>query len=303
MLNTYLMSTRQKLNDTAAQFYATSDLTDYINQARNRVAAASQCCRYLPPSSGSFVALGVSAGGSGYTSAPTVTISGPDAIGAGFVQATATATIAGGQVTGFTITNAGTGYVNPTITLSGGGGAGAVASITLTSFLATVANQEIYNFATASATIPAGAGLASVIGLQSVAVSWGAQKPVLRWIDWSAFQAYFRSINYGSNWPVIWSQYAQGIAGSIYLYPIPSQTMAMDWDCYCLPIPLVDDTTVEAIPYPFDSAVTWYAAYLASISSGKMDRANFFEAKYREHLTENRVFVSPSMVPDFYMGL
>src|ERR1700685_2403853 len=125
MLTAYLTSTRQKLNDTAKQFYSDADLTDYVNAARNRVAAASQCCRFLPPSSGSFATMTVGAGGTGYTSAPTVTISGPDAIGQGFTQATATATIAGGAVTGFTLTNVGTGYVNPTVTISGGGGSGA----------------------------------------------------------------------------------------------------------------------------------------------------------------------------------
>ena len=45
----------------------------------------------------------------------------------GLVTATATATAAGGQVTGFTITNPGAGYgAPPTVTLSGGGGSGAV---------------------------------------------------------------------------------------------------------------------------------------------------------------------------------
>ena len=67
------------------------------------------------------------AGGTGYTSAPTVTISAPTT--AGGVQATATCTITGGVVdSAITITNAGSGYVEqPTVTFSGGGGSGAAA--------------------------------------------------------------------------------------------------------------------------------------------------------------------------------
>jgi len=71
------------------------------------------------------------AGGSGYTSAPTVTITGGGGSGA-----TATATVAGGKVTGFTITNGGSGYTSaPTVTIAlpttaGGSGALAVATIT-----------------------------------------------------------------------------------------------------------------------------------------------------------------------------
>lgn len=67
----------------------------------------------------------VTAGGSGYTSAPAVAISG----GAGS-GATATAQITGGIVTSVTITNPGTGYGagdTLTVTFSGGGGSGATA--------------------------------------------------------------------------------------------------------------------------------------------------------------------------------
>lgn len=57
-------------------------------------------------------------GGAGYTSAPTIEITG-----GGFIeQATATCDIAGGKVNSVTITNAGNGYTSrPTIELTGGG--------------------------------------------------------------------------------------------------------------------------------------------------------------------------------------
>lgn len=55
--------------------------------------------------------------GVGYTSAPTVAITGGGGTGA-----TATATVAGGSVTGFTITAAGSGFTStPVVTLTGGG--------------------------------------------------------------------------------------------------------------------------------------------------------------------------------------
>ena len=70
----------------------------------------------------------VTAGGSGYTSAPTVSFTAP---GAG-VTATGTATISGGAVTAVTITNPGNGYAAaPTISFSGGGGTGATATAVL----------------------------------------------------------------------------------------------------------------------------------------------------------------------------
>jgi len=68
---------------------------------------------------GSVATIAITAGGSGYSSAPTVTIGAPNQTGG--VQATATATITGGIVTAITITEPGTGYTSPpTITFSSG---------------------------------------------------------------------------------------------------------------------------------------------------------------------------------------
>ena len=86
---------------------------DYSNYDSNSVASAT-----------------VTAGGSGYSSAPTVTFSAPTS----GITATGTATVSGGAVTAVTITNAGNGYTSaPTITFSGGGGSGAAATAVLAS--------------------------------------------------------------------------------------------------------------------------------------------------------------------------
>ena len=69
--------------------------------------------------------LTIQFGGSGYTSAPAIVITGDN-----IRQATATCTVSGGVVNTVTITNSGSGYTtNPTVTLIGGGYTG-LASIT-----------------------------------------------------------------------------------------------------------------------------------------------------------------------------
>jgi hypothetical protein len=74
---------------------------------------------------GKVTGITVTAAGSGYTSDPTVTIGS---------VATATATRTDNTVTGITLTAVGSGYTSaPTITISGGGGSGATAIATLSS--------------------------------------------------------------------------------------------------------------------------------------------------------------------------
>lgn len=66
--------------------------------------------------------------GTGYTSAPTVTIRGTG------IDAAATATIAGGQLAAVTLSDGGTGYQNPVVVeITGGGGSGAEVTATASS--------------------------------------------------------------------------------------------------------------------------------------------------------------------------
>lgn len=80
----------------------------------------------------SLVGIVVTAGGSGYTSAPTVTVNGTYT-----TPASAYARLGpGGVVTGIVITDPGSGYIGtPTISFSGGGGSGAVATAVMSSDL------------------------------------------------------------------------------------------------------------------------------------------------------------------------
>jgi hypothetical protein len=100
------------------------DIIDAISIAS--ASQAVQSIRSLSATnySGFVTFLKLTAGGSGYTSAPTVTISGGGGSGA-----TAIAYINNGAVMGFRMTALGSGYTStPTVTLSGGGGSGATAT-------------------------------------------------------------------------------------------------------------------------------------------------------------------------------
>ena len=92
-----------------------ADYAQYLNQKASRDSSTAAGIERIE----------VTAGGTGYTSAPTVAITGD---GSG---ATATATISGGAVTAVTVNNKGTNYRLVDITFSGGGGSDAAARAVL----------------------------------------------------------------------------------------------------------------------------------------------------------------------------
>lgn len=75
---------------------------------------------------GEIDSITITAGGTGYTSAPTVVIAGD-----GDGTASGTATISGGAVTGVTIDSSGSGYSFAFLTFTGGGGSGATGNVNL----------------------------------------------------------------------------------------------------------------------------------------------------------------------------
>lgn len=295
----YLQDTQRLLNDEKEEKFNRYDLTRFINAGRRKVAAESQCIRFLLPSSGSFATVTVLCGGSGYTAPPVVNIPQPGAWGVGFTQAVIQVGINSlGQVCSAKIVIPGSGYVAPFLDLVGGGGSGAVLGFTLTPFIATIANKEVYNFQDYNLLLPP--GMREILAIQNVSVSWGGIKPTMRHLDWSAFQAYLRAYNTQStNWPAVWAQYGQGVQGSVYLNPIPSMPMQMEWDTYCLPEDLHSDSDPEFIPYPFSNAVPYYAAWWASIP-GNTEMANYFDQLYKRALKEARSWTDIAVFPDFY---
>ena len=128
------------------------------------------------------VSFTVTAGGSGYTSAPTVAVAAPPSGGG---QATATATITGDAVTAVTIVNPGNSYVvAPAVTFSGGGGTSAAATAVMSTGDPTLYSGEtcaLIDFSNhgAAVTIDASAQLGGSNGTQ------GFQKYRITDVRWS----------------------------------------------------------------------------------------------------------------------
>ena len=108
------------VNTTNASKFLTSSFIPVLhikeNPGSGDLALANQWAVQSNAVDGAIYNMKITNGGSGYTSAPTITIAGDGA------SAAATATVAGGAITGITMTNVGTGYHHATVTITGGGG-------------------------------------------------------------------------------------------------------------------------------------------------------------------------------------
>ncbi len=290
-LTDYQTEFQELVHDPNNTYYSTTDMNNYINRARLRIAARSQCVRVLL-SGGTITALAINSPGSGYAGTATVSISGAGQ------QASATATIGGGAIATVTLTATGS-----------TSGSNATFTTTIDNSLTTIPGQEVYQFSTANTLAQAQtlvAGIQSVEGVISVAIAWGANaamKPVMNEMVWTEFQAYLRSYNTGmQTYPTVWSKYGQGVNGSIYVWPLPSQYSQMDWDTWCLPVALVDNTTAEAIPYPWVTAVAFYAAYLAYFNAQRFEDAERMKQEYESKLLEAVAQSNAPFVQNYYEG-
>jgi len=111
------------VDDAAAEIaLSESDYAQYLNQKASRDSATVQGIERIEMQ---LDTVGQPITGTGYTSAPTVEITG-DGTGA-----TATAVVVGGQVTSINVTNKGTGYTIGHVSITGGGGSGASSRVVL----------------------------------------------------------------------------------------------------------------------------------------------------------------------------
>lgn len=136
---TYLVSNRVYFGNNYLKYGAAyypflkTTMNFYVNEGETNVnitpqqAATATATATATVSIGEVTAVTVTAGGSGYTSAPTISFSGGGGTGA-----TAKATVTDGVVTAVTVTTGGSGYTSPpNINFEGGEGTGAAATATV----------------------------------------------------------------------------------------------------------------------------------------------------------------------------
>lgn len=300
MLNKYLQQTQTLLNDISETSYNRADLINYINEARSQIAGEAQCVRAIP-FVGSVVNIYTSTNGSGGTPGTGY----PLAFG-GFATTAATGTYdvqSDGTVTNINIISGGAGYqAAPAVYFSGSGfssGVAPQATAQLATGIFCIPNEEVYNFSSIDVSnIP---GVSNIIAVRSIALLWNTYRFVMARYSFSKYQAYIRTYtNLFADVPRVSAQFGQGSNGSIYIYPIPNSNYIMEWDCILDVIPLVDDTTYEAIPAPWQTPVQYYAACKAFEGAGDLERAEQMFSRFERFMKRARAQTTPGAVANWY---
>jgi len=279
-LNEYLQQTQRFLREKRQDLINPQDLVVYINRARREVAMRTQCLRVLTNSSAPVVTASVVAGGIGYSNSPTITITPPDfPSGAGATplgaQATASAIVTSGSIAAVDIMYGGSGYFQPVATITDATGTGASVTLQTGPVNVLTAGKEVYNFSDIDLT--GNPGIGAIFAIRSVSVLYANYRYSLPKYDFSTYQAMIRQYPYQYQYvPTFCSQFGQGTSGSLYFYPLPSQTYQFELDAYGLPSDLKTNLDFDPIPDPWTDAVSYFAAHLGMLELQNYNIGKFY---------------------------
>lgn len=97
--------------------------------------------------------------------------------------------------------------------------------------------------------------------IKGITLLWGSSRVPMLWFAWTEFNARYRIWQVNEGRPCVWSFLGTSPATqSIYVQPVPDQNYDIEVDYFYVPVPLVDDTTVDELAYPVSKPVAYYAA-------------------------------------------
>jgi len=274
-LSSYLTEVQRLLHDANAVFWSTSELTDYINEARERVVRDTGCLRTLQITSTPLSNTGVVA----------IPWSNGLAVTAG--QFIFSNIFIYQVITGGVLATDAAPYPTASATFPPSG--------TFTNGTATLqysSNCEIISLAALPNAL-------QTLDVLNVTLYWGNSRIPLRYLPWTNFNAQLR---YWQNYvgrPICFSTYGQG---QLYIAPVPDQSYAIEVDTVILPtaLSLNNPTQVDSIVDPYTTPVAFYAAYKAKYKEQSYGEAEIYKQEYAKHVQAVLNSTYTRRIPDPY---
>jgi hypothetical protein len=273
-LSSYITEVQRLLHDANSVFWSTSELTDYINDARERVARDTGCLRTLQITATPISSTGVPA--TVWTAGATVT-AGQFIFNNIFIYEVVT----GGVLSTTPPPYPASGYTFPPSTPFTDG----------TASLQYSGPVEVIPFGIIST--------GTTLDILNVNVYWGNSRIPLRYLPWSNFNAQLR---YWQNYvgrPVCFSVYGQN---TIYVGPVPDQAYVVEIDSTILPTALSLNTpnVNDQIQDPYTTPVAFYAAYKAKYKEQSYGEAEIYKQEYAKQIQAVLNSVYTRRIPDPY---
>jgi hypothetical protein len=285
-LSTYITEVRRLLHDATGNFYTDSQLTDYINSARERVVRDTGCLRIIQivqtpskvPASSALNSVTPAnptawAASTSYTTSQFI-------FSNIFIYQVTTAGTSGTtpppypQSTQNNITN----YPPSTEFFNGTAG------------LTYVGNCENIYYA----AMPSGDRTLDIININ---LYWGNTRVPLDYLAWSDFNVRLRFWQNYIGRPLAFSNYGQS---NIYIGPIPDEAYQLEIDTVILPLPLVTSNEEDTIKDPYTSSIKFYAAYLAKYYEQSYGEAEIYKQEYNKQTASVLTSVFTRRIPTPY---
>ena len=273
-LSSYITEVQRLLHDANSVFWSTQELTDYINDGRERVARDTGCLRTLQITATPISSTGVAA--TVWTAGATVT-AGQFLFNNVFIYEVTVSGVLSSTAPPYPAS----GYTFPPSAPFADG----------TATLQYSGPAEIIPYA----TIATG----TTLDILNVNVYWGNSRIPLRYLPWSNFNAQLR---YWQNYvgrPVCFSVYGQN---TIYIGPVPDQAYVIEIDSTILPtaLTLSNSNATDQIQDPYTTPVAFYAAYKAKYKEQSYGEAEIYKQEYLKHIQAVLNSVYTRRIPDPY---
>lgn len=278
-LNSYLTQVQRLLHDANNNFYSPSQLTDYINEARQRTVRDTGALREVVVTQTPCMV------------APTATIGGvspqyPSAWAANTAYTAGQFIFSNIYIYQVTQsgTTSGTAPPYPQATQNNynnyppsGQFLNGTCGLTYVGNCENISYPALTYLMGTSPLTPSNGN--TVLDIVNINLYWGNSRVPMDYLAWSDFNARLRFWQNYIGRPLAFSIYGQG---QIYLGPVPDQIYQIEIDCVVLPNPLSLNTpaVTDVINDPYSTMVKFYAAYLAKYYEQSYGEAEIYKQEY-----------------------
>lgn len=281
----YITEVRRLLHDANGNFYSDSELTDYINGARDRLVRDTGCLRTVQISQTPLKVR------------TTDTIGGAPPLNPAAWAANTALTLNSfvfSNIFIYQVTQAGTtGDDPPAYPASISNYPPSTQFLNGTAGLTYVGNCENIFYA----SLPEGIQTLDVLNIN---LYWGNTRVPMRYMPWTQFNAELRFWQNYIGRPISFTVYGQS---QIFISPVPDQVYQLEIDTTVLPTPLVAGTDQDTINDPYTSPVAFYAAYKAKYKEQSFGEAEIFKQEYIKQAQAVLNSVFTRRIPDPYTTL